>query len=83
MSYNNFYKRLRVKAVQEFDRMYSEPDAAVGHIAHDGADDDVFIRQVRRTKLLQSRNADAYLRDIESVYGLQCLFSLGVVLVHT
>lgn len=26
MSYNNFYKRLRVKAVQEFDRMYSEPE---------------------------------------------------------
>ena len=26
MSYNNYYMRLRVKAVQEFDRMYHEPE---------------------------------------------------------
>ena len=26
MSYNNFYMRLRVKAVQEFDKMYYEPE---------------------------------------------------------
>lgn len=26
MSYNNYYKRLRVKAVQEFDKMYYEPE---------------------------------------------------------
>ena len=26
MSYNNYYMRLRVKAVQEFDRMYHEPN---------------------------------------------------------
>lgn len=27
MSYNNFYMRLRVKAVQEFDKMYYEPES--------------------------------------------------------
>ena len=26
MSYNNFYMRLRVKAVQEFDKMYGSSD---------------------------------------------------------
>ena len=30
MSYNNYYMRLRVKAVQEFDRMYHEPEYIFG-----------------------------------------------------
>lgn len=29
MSYNNYYMRLRVKAVQEFDRMYHESESLV------------------------------------------------------
>lgn len=57
-------------------------DTAVGHVAHNGPQDDVFVGQLRGPHSAQCRDADTNLRRVKVVDGPQGLFFFGVLFYH-
>ena len=57
-------------------------DAAVGHVAHNCPEDDVFVGQLRRAQLFQGGDADAHLHHVKVIDCPQDFFGAEVVFVH-
>ena len=57
-------------------------DAAVGHVAQDGPQDDIFVGQFRGPHSAQCCDAETNLRRVKVVDGAQDLFFFGVLLYH-